>query len=230
MLCTNVGRRVSRSVYVLGAILAVVLLAVAFSAKAQAQTLVASYYGNELAGSPTASGVPFDPYGYTAASLTYPLGTQLRVCYQGCVNVTVNDRGPYVAGRDIDLSLGAAQAIGLGGVAPVDVTEIGSGDTGATSAPAPAPVSDKADTAAPATAAPAEATPVAPAAAPATDTSVEPLIYQAPQTVTYSPSVVDYTTYGTDTVYASGSGAVSAVANAYSYGGTATATAYAYSY
>ena len=218
MLCTNVGRRVSRSVYVLGAILAVVLLAVAFSAKAQAQTLVASYYGNELAGSPTASGVPFDPYGYTAASLTYPLGTQLRICYQGCVNVTVNDRGPYVAGRDIDLSLGAAQAIGLGGVAPVDVTEIGAGDTGATSAPAPAPVSDKADTAAPAT------------AAPATDTGVEPLIYQAPQTVTYSPSVVDYTTYGTDTVYASGSGAVSAVANAYSYGGTATATAYAYSY
>ena len=227
MLCTNVGRRVSRSVYVLGAILAVVLLAVAFSAKAQAQTLVASYYGNELAGSPTASGVPFDPYGYTAASLTYPLGTQLQVCYQGCVNVTVNDRGPYVAGRDIDLSLGAAQAIGLSGVAPVDVTELGSGDTGSTSAPAPkaapapqaapAPV---ADTAAPAQPAPVETTQAAPA------TNAEPLIYQEPQTVTYTPSVVDYTTYGTDTAYSVGSGPVSASAS--SYGGTATAFAHSY--
>ena len=220
-MSTIMERRVARSVYVLGAMLAVVVLAGVFSAKAQAQTLVASYYGNELAGSPTASGAPFDPYGYTAASLTYPLGTQLRVCYQGCVNVTVNDRGPYVAGRDIDLSLGAAQAIGLGGVAPVDVTALGSGGT--SSAPAPAPKAAPtpvADTAAPAAAAPVETTPVAPA------TGVEPLIYEQPQTVTYSPSVVDYTTYGTDTVYASGSGSVSA--SAYSYGGTATAYAVAY--
>ncbi len=222
-MSTIMERRVARSVYVLGAMLAVVVLAGVFSAKAQAQTLVASYYGNELAGSPTASGVPFDPYGYTAASLTYPLGTQLRVCYQGCVNVTVNDRGPYVAGRDIDLSLGAAQAIGLGGVAPVDVTEVGSGDTSSAPAPAPAPKADPApvaDTAAPVAAAPVEATPAAPA------TGVEPLIYEQPQTVTYSPSVVDYTTYNTDTVYASGNGSVSA----YSYGGTATASAYAVAY
>ena len=224
-MSTIMERRVARSVYVLGAMLAVVVLAGVFSAKAQAQTLVASYYGNELAGSPTASGVPFDPYGYTAASLTYPLGTQLRVCYQGCVNVTVNDRGPYVAGRDIDLSLGAAQAIGLGGVAPVDVTALGSGGTSSAPAPAPAPApkaapAPVADTAAPAAAAPVETTPVAPA------TGVEPLIYEQPQTVTYSPSVVDYTTYGTDTVYASGSGSVSA--SAYSYGGTATAYAVAY--
>ena len=222
-MSTIMERRVARSVYVLGAMLAVVVLAGVFSAKAQAQTLVASYYGNELAGSPTASGAPFDPYGYTAASLTYPLGTQLRVCYQGCVNVTVNDRGPYVAGRDIDLSLGAAQAIGLGGVAPVDVTALGSGGTSSAPAPAPAPKAAPApvaDTAAPAAAAPVETTPVAPA------TGVEPLIYEQPQTVTYSPSVVDYTTYGTDTVYASGSGSVSA--SAYSYGGTATAYAVAY--
>lgn len=228
-MSTIMERRVARSVYVLGAMLAVVVLAGVFSAKAQAQTLVASYYGNELAGSPTASGVPFDPYGYTAASLTYPLGTQLRVCYQGCVNVTVNDRGPYVAGRDIDLSLGAAQAIGLGGVAPVDVTALGSGDT--SPAPAPAPKADPApkanpapvaDTAAPVAAAPVEAAPAAPA------TGVEPLIYEQPQTVTYSPSVVDYTTYNTDTVYASGNGSVSA--SAYSYGGTATASAYAVAY
>ena len=77
------------------------------------QTMVASYYGYELAGSPTASGEPFDPYGYTAASLTYPLGTYLSVCYRECITVRVNDRGPYAAGRDLDLSLGAADAIGL---------------------------------------------------------------------------------------------------------------------
>ncbi len=83
----------------------------------------ASYYGYELEGSLTASGVPFDPEGYTAASLTYPLGTELTVCFESCVVVTVDDRGPYVAGRDIDVSLGAARAIGLEpyGVAPVFV-------------------------------------------------------------------------------------------------------------
>ncbi len=78
------------------------------------QTMVASYYGYELAGSPTASGEPFDPEGYTAAHKSLPLGTLLRVNHGGSsVTVTVNDRGPYVAGRDLDLSQGAAEAIGL---------------------------------------------------------------------------------------------------------------------
>ena len=78
------------------------------------QTMVASYYGAELAGSPTASGVPFDPSAYTAAHKTLPLGTQLQVDYGGAtVTVTVNDRGPYVAGRDLDLSQAAADTIGL---------------------------------------------------------------------------------------------------------------------
>jgi len=78
------------------------------------QTMVASYYGYELAGSPTASGEPFDPEGYTAAHKTLPLGTQLQVDYGGnSVSVTVNDRGPYIAGRDLDLSQAAAETIGL---------------------------------------------------------------------------------------------------------------------
>lgn len=78
------------------------------------QTMVASYYGAELAGSPTASGVPFDPSAYTAAHKTLPLGTQLQVDYGGnSVTVTVNDRGPYVAGRDLDLSKAAADTLGL---------------------------------------------------------------------------------------------------------------------
>jgi 3D (Asp-Asp-Asp) domain-containing protein len=78
------------------------------------QTMVASYYGYELAGSPTASGEPFDPTAYTAAHKTMPLGTQLQVDYGGnSVTVTVNDRGPYIAGRDLDLSQAAAETIGL---------------------------------------------------------------------------------------------------------------------
>lgn len=87
--------------------------------------MVASYYGYELAGSPTASGEPFNPEGYTAAHKTMPLGTQLKVTYGGSsVDVVVNDRGPYVEGRDIDLSQGAAEAIGLtaAGSAPVEVS------------------------------------------------------------------------------------------------------------
>ncbi len=89
------------------------------------EVLMASYYGYELAGSPTASGEPFDPEGYTAAHKTMPLGTELQVTYGGSsVDVVVNDRGPYVEGRDLDLSQGAAEAIGLtaAGSAPVEVT------------------------------------------------------------------------------------------------------------
>lgn len=86
------------------------------------RTMEASYYGRELEGSPTASGEPFDPEGYTAAHKTLPLGTRLRVSHGGeSVEVTVNDRGPYVAGRDLDLSLAAAREIGLTGEAEAPV-------------------------------------------------------------------------------------------------------------
>ena len=89
------------------------------------RTMVTTYYGYELEGSPTASGQPFDPEGYTAAHRTLPLGTRLLVSYGGeSVRVTVNDRGPYVAGFDLDLSLAAARELGLTGPgsAPVRVT------------------------------------------------------------------------------------------------------------
>ena len=91
---------------------------------------LASYYGAELAGSPTASGEPFDPYGLTAAHKTLPLGTQLMVTYGGrSVQVTVNDRGPYTGGRDLDLSQGAAEYLGLtaAGVDYVSYDVVGSG-------------------------------------------------------------------------------------------------------
>jgi hypothetical protein len=88
------------------------------------ELMMASYYGYAHAGNPTASGEPFVPEGYTAAHRTMPFGTQLLVSYGGnSTMITVNDRGPYVDGRDLDLSQGAAEAIGLTGpgVAPVEV-------------------------------------------------------------------------------------------------------------
>jgi rare lipoprotein A len=74
----------------------------------------ASYYGRELAGNRTASGERFDPHGFTAAHRTLPLGTKLRVTNVAngrSVIVRVNDRGPFVGRRLIDVSLGAAQEI-----------------------------------------------------------------------------------------------------------------------
>jgi hypothetical protein len=88
------------------------------------ELMMASYYGYAHAGNPTASGEPFVPEGYTAAHRTMPFGTQLLVSHGGnSTMITVNDRGPYVDGRDLDLSQGAAEAIGLTGpgVAPVEV-------------------------------------------------------------------------------------------------------------
>ena len=74
---------------------------------------VASWYGDE-SGSKTASGERFDPLSMTCAHPSLPFNTRLRVTYQGrSVVCRVNDRGPYVEGRTIDLSLGAARAIGL---------------------------------------------------------------------------------------------------------------------
>lgn len=82
--------------------------------EAYADEALASWYGPGFEGRPTASGEPYDPYGYTAAHKTLPLGTELVVSYEGnSVPVTINDRGPYVGTRELDLSQGAAEAIGL---------------------------------------------------------------------------------------------------------------------
>jgi rare lipoprotein A len=76
---------------------------------------MASYYGNE-SGSRTASGQRFNQSAMTAAHRSLPFGTQLRVTHGGrSVVVTINDRGPFVRGRVLDLSKGAASAIGLTG-------------------------------------------------------------------------------------------------------------------
>ncbi len=73
----------------------------------------ASFYDE---GAVTANGERFVPDGFTAAHRTLRFGTRLRVCrssgVRACVDVRVNDRGPFVAGRDLDLSRGAMRALG----------------------------------------------------------------------------------------------------------------------
>jgi rare lipoprotein A len=74
---------------------------------------IASFYGNE-SGSKTASGQRFNENDMTAAHRSLPFGTKLRVTHKGrSVVVTVNDRGPFIKGRVLDLSTGAARAVGL---------------------------------------------------------------------------------------------------------------------
>ena len=102
--------------------------------RAEATTGLASWYGPGFSGSPTASGDVFDPSAFTAAHKTLPFGTQLTVSYRGrSAQVTVNDRGPYTGGRDLDLSQGAAEYLGLtrAGVDYVDYTVTGRGGYGA---------------------------------------------------------------------------------------------------
>jgi peptidoglycan hydrolase CwlO-like protein len=81
----------------------------------------ASFYGEEFAGNPTAIGHPFNPALFTAAHRTLPLPSFLHVKHGGrCATVVVNDRGPYVEGRILDLSEGAARYLGLPGVGQVE--------------------------------------------------------------------------------------------------------------
>jgi len=86
------------------------------SAKAAADTSsygVASFYSDDTE---TASGEKFDPHQLTAAHRTLPFGTRLRVTNVATgrsVTVRVNDRGPFVAGRAVDLSYSAAETIGM---------------------------------------------------------------------------------------------------------------------
>lgn len=96
---------------------------------------IASWYGEEFAGRTTANGEIFDPGMLTAAHRTLPFGTILDVMNtqtKQSVRVRVNDRGPYIGGRIIDLSYAAAQKIGLiePGIGEVNITlvRMGSGD------------------------------------------------------------------------------------------------------
>ena len=88
---------------------------------------VASFYGNDT-DHETASGQAFNENKLTAAHRSLPFGTKLRVTHAGrSVIVTVNDRGPYVGGRVLDLSKAAARAVGLidSGVGQIKAEVIG---------------------------------------------------------------------------------------------------------
>jgi rare lipoprotein A len=94
---------------------ALVLMGLASPAVADT-SVVATWYGNELRGNRTASGEVFNPDGLTAAHKTLPLGTCLMVANPNTgksVKVRVNDRGPFTKGISLDLSAGAARAIGM---------------------------------------------------------------------------------------------------------------------
>jgi peptidoglycan lytic transglycosylase len=83
---------------------------------------IASYYGNE-SGSRTASGQRFNQNALTAAHRSLPFGTKLRVTHGSrSVVVTINDRGPFIRGRVLDLSTAAARAVGLTGAGVGRVT------------------------------------------------------------------------------------------------------------
>ena len=83
---------------------------------------MASYYGNE-SGSRTASGQHFNQNAMTCAHRSLPFGTKLRVTHgDRSVVVTVNDRGPFVRGRVLDLSTAAARAVGITGAGVGRVT------------------------------------------------------------------------------------------------------------
>ncbi len=106
--------------------LALVATSCGGSKSAFTQSGQGSYYADKFAGKRTASGTPYRPGKLTAAHNTLPFGTKIKVTNAKTgrsVKVTVNDRGPHVKGRIVDLSKKAAKKIGLteAGVAPVQL-------------------------------------------------------------------------------------------------------------
>lgn len=101
------------------------------AAPSNATTMVASWYdcvkpGECSKSKITASGQRFNPNALTAAHKTLPFGTRLRVTHKGrSVIVVINDRGPFIKGRQLDLSRAAARKIGCGGVCTVKVEILG---------------------------------------------------------------------------------------------------------
>lgn len=102
---------------------ALLIVAGAGASMARAESGMASWYGS---GARTANGESFNPSGLTAAHRSLPFGTRVRVTNLAngrSVVVRINDRGPFIGGRVIDLSKGAASVIGMlgSGVARVSV-------------------------------------------------------------------------------------------------------------
>ena len=88
------------------------------SARSYTEEGVASWYGKKFHGRKTASGVIYNMYAMTGAHKTLPLGTMVRVTNMAtteAITILINDRGPFVRGRIIDLSYAAAQRLGVVG-------------------------------------------------------------------------------------------------------------------
>ena len=155
------------------------------------QAGIASWYGNEFNGRPTASGEIFDDSLLTAAHPTLPFGTILTVTntYNNRqVTVRVNDRGPFVAARIIDVSRAAAQVLDMihTGTAPVFIESV---VNTASAPPAQPPVIQAPATQPPATQAPATQAPAT--QAPATQTPViQAPVIQAPVTQAPLPEAI----------------------------------------
>jgi rare lipoprotein A len=114
-------------------LVAALILAAPVYTLAQVQTGKASYYADKFEGHLTASGEKYRHAKLTAAHKTLPFGTRVRVTHLGnhrTVEVVINDRGPYVEGRVIDLSKSAAEALGFinDGLAEVKIEVIDAGD------------------------------------------------------------------------------------------------------
>jgi rare lipoprotein A len=110
----------------LGAALCGAALLLAFTPAANAQSGIASVYAPH--GGRTADGERVSPGALTAAHRSLPFGTRVRVTNKRngrSVVVRINDRGPFVRGRVIDLSPAAARAIGVSGLAPVEIDVVG---------------------------------------------------------------------------------------------------------
>jgi len=105
-------------------ILYIASLLTALTGGANAEEGVASQYGRD-SGDRVACGGELDEDALTAAHKTLPCGTRVRVTNKNngeSITVTINDRGPFVDGRVIDLTPAAARAIRMGGLAPVSVS------------------------------------------------------------------------------------------------------------
>lgn len=103
------------------------LLAIAlcvFSATSLAQTGTASYYGPGFHGKKTANGETYNMYGNSCAHRTLPLGSKITVTNLATgkqVATRVNDRGPFISGRILDMSVGLKNALGCGDLCSVKI-------------------------------------------------------------------------------------------------------------
>lgn len=109
----------------LAAALCGVSIMLAFSSNANAETGIASIYAYK--GERTANGERATPQALTAAHKSLPFGTHVRVVNKKngrSVVVRINDRGPFVRGRIIDLTPAGARALGFSGLAPVELEKV----------------------------------------------------------------------------------------------------------